>query len=79
MFARPAATSVIAWSMIWIANSGLVPKDAAQALADRMAAAGVRSIWNFAPVDVAVRRGVAVENVHLSDSLYVLSYKKANV
>ena len=27
------------------------------------------------PTDVAVRRGVAVENVHLSDSLYVLSYK----
>ena len=33
------------------------------------------SIWNFAPIDVKVPEGVVVENVHLSDSLYILSYK----
>jgi len=51
-----------------------VPKQHAQKLADELVSLGVRGIWNFAPVDVEVRRGVSVENVHLSDSLYVLSY-----
>jgi redox-sensing transcriptional repressor len=51
-----------------------VPKQYAQGLADELVALGVKGIWNFAPVDVVVRRGVSVENVHLSDSLYVLSY-----
>ena len=45
---------------------------AAQDIADRMVAGGIRGIWNFVPVDVAV--GVPVENVHLSDSMLVLSY-----
>ncbi|MBT7123120.1 MAG: redox-sensing transcriptional repressor Rex, partial [Clostridia bacterium] len=36
---------------------------------------GVKGIWNFAPVDVVARKGVCVENVHLSDSLFVLSYR----
>lgn len=51
------------------------PKEVAQVTADALVSYGIKAIWNFAPVDVAVRRGVAVENVHLSDSLYVLSYK----
>ncbi len=54
-----------------------VPKDAAQALADRMVAAGVRSIWNFAPIDVAA--AVPVENVHMSDSLHILTYRLNNM
>ena len=51
------------------------PKEYAQQSADLLVSFGIKAIWNFAPTDVAVRRGVAVENVHLSDSLYVLSYK----
>ena len=51
-----------------------VPKRLAQRLADELVVMGVKAIWNFAPVDVEVRRGVSVQNVHLSDSLYVLSY-----
>ena len=50
------------------------PKQHAQRLADELVSLGVKGIWNFAPVDVEVRRGVSVENVHLSDSLYILSY-----
>jgi len=53
------------------------PKNAAQEVADSMVAAGVRGIWNFAPVEVAVRRGVCVENIHLNDSLYSLCYHMA--
>ncbi len=51
-----------------------VPKAYAQKMADELVSLGVKGIWNFAPVDVEVRRGVSVENVHLSDSLYILSY-----
>lgn len=51
-----------------------VPKGHAQKTAEMLAGLGVKGIWNFAPVDVQVGRGVSVENVHLSDSLYVLSY-----
>ncbi|MGI5850001.1 MAG: redox-sensing transcriptional repressor Rex [Christensenellales bacterium] len=51
-----------------------VPKQYAQKLADELVALGVRAIWNFAPIDVKTAKDVSVENVHLSDSLYVLSY-----
>ncbi len=54
------------------------PKQAAESMADLLVSLGVCAIWNFAPVDVCVRREVAVENVHLSDSLYVLTYGLAN-
>lgn len=48
-------------------------RSAAQHIADMMVGAGIRGIWNFAPVDVAAP--VPVENVHLNDSIYVLSYR----
>jgi len=51
------------------------PAAAAQETADRLVQGGVRGIWNFAPCDVQVKAGVAVENVHLNDSLFVLSYR----
>jgi redox-sensing transcriptional repressor len=51
-----------------------VPKRYAQQTADDLVSMGVRGIWNFAPVDVEARKGISVENVHLSDSLYILSY-----
>ena len=50
------------------------PKEAAQETASMLCGLGVRGIWNFAPTDVEVSRGVRLENVHLSDSLYVLLY-----
>lgn len=53
------------------------PKEVAQATADRLMDAGVQGIWNFAPTDVEPRAGVSVENVHLNDSLFVLSYRVA--
>lgn len=58
-------------------NLGIIttPKQFAQQIADELVALGVKGIWNFAPVDVVARRGVSVENVHLSDSLFVLSFR----
>ncbi|MBN7774303.1 redox-sensing transcriptional repressor Rex [Clostridium aminobutyricum] len=49
-------------------------KDSAQEIADKMAFAGVKGIWNFAPVDLEVPDHIAVENVHLSDGLHSLAY-----
>ena len=52
-----------------------VPKNKAQEVTDAMVECGIKSIWNFAPIDVGPPDNVAVENVHLSDSLYTLAYK----
>ncbi len=52
-----------------------VPAAVAQPIADALVAGGVRGIWNFAPVDLTLPQGVAVNNVHLSDSLHILSYR----
>lgn len=49
-------------------------KDSAQAVADKLSFAGVKGIWNFAPIDLEVPERVALENVHLSDSLHSLAY-----
>lgn len=52
-----------------------VPSAYAQETADALVRGGVRAIWNFAPVDLTLPDGVAVNNVHLSDSLHILSYR----
>ena len=52
-----------------------VPSAMAQEIADQLVRGGVRAIWNFAPVDLSLPEGVAVNNVHLSDSLHILSYR----
>jgi len=46
----------------------------AQEVADKLSFAGVKGIWNFAPVDIEVPNRVSLENVHLSDSLHSLAY-----
>lgn len=51
-----------------------VGQDNAQEVADKLSFAGVKGIWNFAPVDIEVPKHVALENVHLSDSLHSLAY-----
>ncbi len=51
-----------------------VPGPVAQALTDRLAAAGVRGIWNFTNMELTVPESTVVENVHFADSLLTLSY-----
>lgn len=51
-----------------------VPRVNAQKVADMLINNGVKGIWNFAPVDLAVSEDVIVENVHLSESLLTLTY-----
>lgn len=50
------------------------PKASAQALTDEYVEAGVKGIWNFAPIDLEAPDDVVVENVRLNESLYILSY-----
>jgi redox-sensing transcriptional repressor len=50
------------------------PAAAAQEVADRMVAAGIRSILNFAPVVLAVPEGVSVRKVDLAIELQILTY-----
>ncbi|MGI6751352.1 MAG: redox-sensing transcriptional repressor Rex [Anaerovoracaceae bacterium] len=49
-------------------------KDNAQEVATVLCQGNVRGIWNFAPQDLIVSQSVALENVHLSDSLHALTY-----
>jgi len=49
-------------------------KTAAQNIADRLIENGIKGIWNFAPVDLEVNSNVTVENVHLIENLFTLSY-----
>ena len=46
-----------------------VPPEKAQLVADTVAGAGVKGIWNFTAVDLELPDNIAVENVHMSDSL----------
>ncbi|SHH58711.1 redox-sensing transcriptional repressor [Caloranaerobacter azorensis DSM 13643] len=50
------------------------PKDVSQEIADKLVNSGVKGIWNFAPKDLKVPDDVVVENVHLNESLFTLSY-----
>ena len=50
------------------------PATAAQAVCDKMVAAGIRSILNFAPRILAVPAGVDVRKVDLSSELQILAY-----
>ena len=52
-----------------------MPKEKADAIANRLVNLGIQAIWNFAHVDLdLIDKDVVGENVHLSDSLMQLSY-----
>ncbi len=52
-----------------------VPAIHAQAVADRLVAAGVVGIFNFAPTDLKVPEGVAVRNERMAVGIMSLSFK----
>ena len=52
-----------------------IPKTEASRETDRLIMLGIRAFWNFTHYDLRVdHEGIAVENVHLGDSLTTLSY-----
>lgn len=53
-----------------------LPKDQAEAVAERLLAAGIKGIWNFTGKELHYDDSeVAVEEVHLGDSLMSLNYR----
>lgn len=46
----------------------------AQEVTNVLLKGGVKGIWNFTPVDLEVKGDTVIENVHLIDSLYIMSY-----
>lgn len=51
-----------------------VPDVAAQSVANLLVGAGIKGLWNFAPVDIKVPADVVVENQRLEQGLMTLSY-----
>lgn len=49
-------------------------KENAQAVANIYVKAGIKGIWNFAPVDLVLPEGIQLETVRLSESLSALTY-----
>lgn len=56
-----------------------IPKDIAQETADILVEGGIKGIWNFAPIDLKLPNEVVLENVHLDESLYTLTYYMNNL
>ena len=52
-----------------------LPRSQAAKAATDLASWGVKGIWNFSHVDLALPKDVMVENVHLTDSIMTLLYK----
>ena len=52
-----------------------VNTEAAGLVAERAAACGIKAFWNFAPAELNISGEAVIENVNMSDGLYVLSYK----
>lgn len=52
-----------------------VPKDSAQDVCDIMVAAGIKVIWNFAPVHLEVPDGIIIKHENLAVSLALLTQK----
>lgn len=47
----------------------------AQIVADKLVEAGIKAIWNFAPVNLTVSSKVVVQNVNMASSLAILSHQ----
>lgn len=56
-----------------------VPEEHAQYAADIMVKAGIKAIWNFAPIKISVPPDVIVQHENLAASLVVLSQKITNI
>ena len=52
-----------------------IPREAAEKEVERLISYGIRAFWNFTHFDLRMaHKDIAVENVHLGDSLTTLSY-----
>ena len=52
-----------------------IPKTSTQEIVDRLVELGIKAFWNFSHDDLSIGHdGIAVQNVHLGDSLLRLTY-----
>ncbi len=51
-----------------------VPKDKTKRIIEALTNTCIRGIWNFTPMEITISENIVVENVHLIDSLFTLSY-----
>ena len=57
-----------------------IPKANTQRIADALVKFGVKAFWNFSHYDLSIDyENIAVENVHLGDSLLTLTYGANNI
>ena len=56
-----------------------LPTDVAQDVCDKLVDGGIKGIWNFASLDLKLPKNVVLENVHLDESLYTLTYYMNNL
>lgn len=57
-----------------------IPEIEAEDICNTLISLGVKGLWNFSHVDISVKHtNIAVENVHLGDSLMKLSYRLKNM
>ena len=54
------------------------PRDKSAFIAEKLASYGIKGILNFSATDIDIPYDTVIENVHLIDSLMVLSYKIGN-
>ena len=52
-----------------------IPKQEALKLVEPLTRAGIKAVWNFSHTDLPFPEDITVQNVHLSESLMVLSYR----
>lgn len=52
-----------------------VQKEIAEEVAKKVISLGIKSIWNFAPIDLYFGDGIVCENINMSESLMRLVYK----
>lgn len=55
------------------------PAESAREIAANVKKLGIKSIWNFAPVFLYMGEDIAVENINMSESLFMLVYKNNNL
>lgn len=53
-------------------------KDSAKSVVEELIRLGVKAIWNFAPIEIEVPKDVTLENISMSESLYLLSFRSKN-
>ncbi|MBC7766233.1 MAG: redox-sensing transcriptional repressor Rex [Hyphomonadaceae bacterium] len=56
-----------------------IPRDTVPDIAEKLVKYGIKGLWNYSFAELSFDEPVAVENVHLSDSLMTLSYKVAQL